>query len=265
MQINWLQWTEAPGGVPVPTYGEYGGPNWSGGEVVGDDEPGNYTKLPADGLDALFLEHDRIYDRPDTLLRAEADYILIQGILAQPPDEVTGEGDLYAGGAVIAMLYQITVVNKHPEVLIGADLEAIVQGAIDRIEQGSITPQPREIAGFLVWLGNVGQALAASDSPIANAVADDVLDLAATIGSAPPAEFQEVLTDEAIRFFHDAVPQLAEAVEAVVAPPPAAIVEKLLNDVPAWLDDVTPDLVPTLPLDAVATKLASLGIGDLWA
>jgi hypothetical protein len=42
-------------------------------------------------------------------------------------------------------------------------------------------------------------------------------------------------------------------------------VEKLLRDVPHWLDDVTPDLVPTLPLDAVATKLACLGNGDFWA
>jgi hypothetical protein len=265
MQINWLRWTEAPGGVPVPTYGQYGGPNWSGGEVVGDDEPGNYTKPPEDALDKLFRRHDKAYDQPDTLLRAEADFLLIQRILAQDPDAVTGEGDLYAGGAVIAMLYQITVVNKHPEVLIGADLEAIVQGAFDRIEQGSITPESHEIAGILAWLGAVGQALAASDSPIANAVADSVLDLAATIGSAPPAEFQEVLTDEAIQFLHDAVPRLAEAVEAVVAPPPAAIVEKLLNDVPDWLDDVTPDLVPTLPLDAVATKLACIGNGDFWA
>jgi hypothetical protein len=264
MQINWLQPTEIPGGIPVPTYGRYGGPNWSGGKVVGDDEPGNYTVPPEDALDRLFRRHDKAYDQPDTLLRAEADLLLIQRILAQDPDAVTGEGDLYAGGAVIAMLYQIVVVNKHPEVLIGADLDAILQGAVDRIEQGSITPEPREVAGFLAWLGTVGQALAASDSPIANAVADSVLDLAAALGSAPPAEFQEVLTDEAIRFLKDVAPQLADAAETVIGPPPVAVVEKLLDHASDWLGDVTPIPVPVAPLEVIATKFAPFADGDYF-
>jgi hypothetical protein len=59
------------------------------------------------------------------------------------------------------------------------------------------------------------------------------------------------------------VPQLAEAVEVVVAAPPQVILEKLLHDVPDRFGDVTPDLGPTLSLDAIATKLAWLKNGDV--
>ncbi|QRM28113.1 hypothetical protein [Microvirga sp. VF16] len=152
MQINWLLLTESPSGIPIPTYGQYGGPNWSGGEFVGDDEPGNYTVKPEDPLDALFRRHDKAYDQPDTLLRAKADLRLIKEILKQSPDAVTGEGDLYAGAAVLAMLHQIAVVNGHPELLAKVDLGKIIQGALDRIEDGSITPEPQEVAALTTWL-----------------------------------------------------------------------------------------------------------------
>jgi hypothetical protein len=258
MQINWLQLTEGPGDIPVPTYGQYGGPNWSGGEVVGDNEPGNYDVPPEDRLDALFRDHDQAYDQPDTLLRAQADLRLIQAILDQPADEVTGEGDLYAGGAVLAMLYQIAVVNDHPELLFQVDVGQIVQGAVDRIEEGSITPEPQEVAGFVNWLGTIGQALAASERPIARAIAEAVLDLAGSLGSAP-ADFHDVLTDEAIAFFHDAAPKLVDAVETIVDGSCYFDIEHFLDDASDWLGDVTtPHPAAPEPLKAVTDKLAFL-------
>jgi hypothetical protein len=257
MPINWLQLTEGPGDIPVPTYGQYGGPNWSGGVVVGDHEPGNYAVPPEDGLDELFLAHDQAYDQSDTLVRARADLVLIQRILEQPTDEVTGEGDLYAGGAVLAMLYQIAVVNNRPELLLEADVGQIVQGAIARIEEGSITPDPQEIAGFVSWLGTIGQALAASESPIARVAAEAVLDLAGSLGSAP-ADFQDVLTDEAIDFFQDTAPKLADAVESVVGDPCHFDLEQFLSDASDWAGDVTTHPAAPEPLTAIKDKLAFL-------
>lgn len=264
MRINWLQITEGPAGIPVPTYGEYGGPNWTGGQVVGDDEPGDYTVPPEDPLDALFRKHDMAYDQPNTFRRAVADRILIEKILKQPEDAVTGEGDLYAGGAVFAMLYQIIVVNDRPEVLIGLDIRKVMQGAIDRIEQGSINPEPQEVAGFLTWLNGIGEALAASDNPIANEAADAVRELAATLGSAPPAEFQDILTDAAIDFVRDVAPRLEDAIDDIVHPRYQPIVEKILHKVPDWLDDVTPDPVPAVVIDKLTDKLGWAIQKDFW-
>ena len=255
MEINWLILTEGPEGIPIPTYGQYGGPNWSGGRFVGDDEPGNYTVMPKDPLDKLFLAHDKAYDQPDTLLRAKADLLLIQEILRQSPDEVTGEGDLYAGAAALAMLYQIAVVNGRPELLLKVDVEEIVHGALDRIEEGRITPEAHEIAGLVEWLGKIGQALAAHDSPVARAIAEPILDFAASLASAPPADFQDALTDGAIDFIHDALPQLADTVEAIIDPLAHFPVEKLFCDVSDWLDDAAPYPVTSESLKVVANKL----------
>jgi len=200
MQINWLLLTEGPGGVPVPTYGNYGGPNWSGGEFVGDDEPGNYTVRPEDPLDALFRRHDKAYDQPDTLLRAKADLQLIKGILKQSPDAVTGEGDLYAGGAVLAMLYQIAVVNGHPELLARVDVHEIVESAIDRIEEGSITPEPQEVAALATWLQQTAALLAARNEPALTFAAEKLLELSTKLDGTDNPTIPVDLTDDAFAF-----------------------------------------------------------------
>jgi hypothetical protein len=166
MQINWLYLTQGPEGIPIPTYGEFGGPNWSGGNFVGDGEPGDYTVQPEDTLDQLFLSHDQAYDQPDTFDRALADIKLIQSIQALPADAVSGEGDLYAGWAVLAMLYQIAMVNKHPGLLLALDLNDTVQDAADLIAQGSISPEPNEVVGLVKWLGETAKGLADLVFPI---------------------------------------------------------------------------------------------------
>ena len=200
MQINWLHFTKGPDDIPVPTYGSYGGPNWTGGEFVGDDEPGNYTVEPEDPLDALFRVHDKAYDQPDTLVRAKADLQLIDAILKQSPDAVTGEGDLYAGGAVLAMLYQIAVVNGHPELLATVDLDKIIQGALDRIEDGSITPEPQEVAAVATWLQQTAAVLAARDEPVLALAAEKLLDLAAKISETESPTIPIDLGDDAFAF-----------------------------------------------------------------
>ncbi|SCX95772.1 hypothetical protein [Microvirga guangxiensis] len=200
MQINWLLLTEGPGGLPIPTYGNYGGPNWTGGEFVGDDEPGDYTVPPEDSLDALFRRHDRAYDQPDTLLRAQADLQLIKGILRQSPDEVTGEGDLYAGGAALAMLYQIAVVNGRPELLATVDVQTIIESAIDRIEEGSISPEPQEVAALTEWLQQTAAVLTAQDDPILTLAAQRLLDLSSRLAGTDDPSIPITLTEDAFSF-----------------------------------------------------------------
>lgn len=245
MKINWLVLTEGPGGTPIPTYGNYGGPNWSGGEFVGDDEPGNYTVQPEDPLDALFLTHDQAYDQPDTLLRAQADLRLIEGILQQSPDEVTGEGDAYGGAAVLVMLYQIAVTNRHPELLTQVNTEAIVRGAIARIDEGSIQPDPEEVAALTTWLEQTSAVLADRDEPVLNAVAGELQKLADRIAGIENPTLPIDLSGDAFNFAAtEAKAFVADVVEFVAE---AWDPESLIDFVAAHQDVIHEHVSDALP------------------
>lgn len=253
MQINWLNLTEGPGGIPVPTYGEYGGPGWSGGAFVEADETPDYTVLPEDDLDALFLAHDQAYDFPSNdFSQAIADIVLIQEIQALPEDAVSGEGDLYAGGAMLAMLYQIAIPNDHPELLQFLDLEGIVQDAIDLIAQGSIAPEPEEEEAFVAWLEETGAALAAIDNPVTDQAAAWLEDLAEEIEAADDPVFPIVLEDV---FDFDSLDAGTLVTE----------VEDALDDFGDLLADLTDEDIPLAPAEtggmqqAVETTAHKLG------
>src|SRR5262249_40067796 len=77
-------------GIPIPTYGNYGGPNYTAG-VEGGTTPGGPNPIPAprDDLDKLFWQHDLAYqqvkdglvppnDIPDAV--AKADVTLVEGL-----------------------------------------------------------------------------------------------------------------------------------------------------------------------------------------
>src|SRR5262245_2099552 len=92
MNINWKDSTLrfdpnspdpfATHGIPLPVYGNYGGPNCSAGQV------GGIATIPASpppvdqnqgGLDTLFWTHDLTYQNStDPLVRAAADILLVQ-------------------------------------------------------------------------------------------------------------------------------------------------------------------------------------------
>jgi hypothetical protein len=82
--VNWDTIVPTPVGLPIPTYGNYGGPGYTGGTT--DPLQWNYTIAPVDALDALFKLHDRAYDLSITPVedRPEADLALIQGIARLP-------------------------------------------------------------------------------------------------------------------------------------------------------------------------------------
>ena len=48
-------------GIPLPVYGNYGGPNWSAGQVGGKITGTPTDPLPVDDLDELFYAHDFVY------------------------------------------------------------------------------------------------------------------------------------------------------------------------------------------------------------
>ena len=70
-------------GIPLPTYGNYGGPNYSAGEVGGKITGTSADPPPVDPLDALFKTHDLVYQTTqDPLARATADVQLVENMYA---------------------------------------------------------------------------------------------------------------------------------------------------------------------------------------
>src|SRR5829696_6671379 len=166
MSINWLVLAPADEDLRIPTYGKYGGPDYSGGKLLRSGDVPDFTVKPINDLDQLFRRHDiAVSEAESSYEQALADLRLIKRILKLPPDAVSGEGDLYAGAAILAMIGRITVSDRHPEVLARINLPKTMDKAIDLIEQGSIRPDAREIAGFREWLKDTGAELASRHQP----------------------------------------------------------------------------------------------------
>ena len=71
-------------GIPIPSYGNYGGPNYSAG-VEGGTTPEIPVPAPVNALDFLFWEHDLVYqhfkdDTATPLDIAKADVSLVEGM-----------------------------------------------------------------------------------------------------------------------------------------------------------------------------------------
>ena len=70
-------------GIPLPTYGNYGGPNYSAGEVGGKITGTSADPPSVDPLDKLFYLHDFAYQTSaDPLERAAADVQLVESMHA---------------------------------------------------------------------------------------------------------------------------------------------------------------------------------------
>ncbi|MEH2536580.1 MULTISPECIES: hypothetical protein [unclassified Bradyrhizobium] len=97
-------------GIPLPTYGNYGGPNYSAGEVGGTITGTSADPPPVDPLDALFYQHDLAYQTStDPLVRAAADVQLVEAMHAltytDPGDtNYDPEAGLYEGFATLGTI-----------------------------------------------------------------------------------------------------------------------------------------------------------------
>jgi hypothetical protein len=140
--INWapdLLLTEDD--VLIPTYGNYGGPHYTGGVI----DPGHFVDVPAiDPLDALFKAHDLAYftiPSTDVEALAKADLELINRIVSLDDSEMGGEAHLYAGGAELALLHNVVGNYGQGELLTSQQTEAIVANASHNLHEGTIDPQ----------------------------------------------------------------------------------------------------------------------------
>ena len=167
LNINWSILVPGPGGVPIPTYGNYGGPGYSNGQVLSSpDQPVDYSAPPVDALDALFRFHDMAYDSPSTLVRAEGDLALIQGIEGLSFGPLSPEESLYAGGAILFGIQQLALVNGHPELLSESQLLAAASTSVHDIQYGLAHLEPADAIGIHAWLAATGDAALADLLPM---------------------------------------------------------------------------------------------------
>ena len=159
MNISWSILVPGPGGVPIPTYGNYGGPGYSNGQVLSSpDQPVDYSAPPVDALDALFRFHDMAYDSPSTLVRAEGDLALIKGIEGLSSGQLPPEQSLYAGAAILFGIQQLALVNGYPELLSQPQLLAAASTAVHDIQYGRTHLEPLDAIGIRAWLAEGGSA-----------------------------------------------------------------------------------------------------------
>jgi len=229
MYINWSTPVPGPGGVPIPTYGNYGGPGYSDGEILTvPNQPVAYDSPPVDDLDALFLIHDQAYDSSDPIHRAEGDLELAQGIAALSDNQLDAEASLYGGLATLFAINLILTVNKQPDLLTLGSLVSFTQSAVHDIERGLALSDPNELAAIQSWLAQTVSAvvdgptdpfadagrvfdfsqLANWSAPETNAVDFALADLTSLV------EF----TGEATTILHDSLaPVLAPALDKALA------------------------------------------------
>jgi hypothetical protein len=124
MHINWttdvyinpvtLTASASPPGVPIPTYGNYGGPDYSDGSV-GGTIPITGALPPVDKLDKLFFRHDLAYQQnPSATEIPSADLALIHGIEHLTTTHQLGaEASFYAGAAILGVV-AFMALNGHP-------------------------------------------------------------------------------------------------------------------------------------------------------
>jgi hypothetical protein len=123
-------------GIPLPVYGNYGGPNWSAGQVGGVITQTSADPPPVDDLDELFYAHDFVYqthpnpgDPNDLAVRIQADIVLVESMhdLTFTDPEV----GLYEGFATLGILLQLAAFNIEVP-----DQQNIVEDAIANVNAG---------------------------------------------------------------------------------------------------------------------------------
>jgi hypothetical protein len=140
--INWApEQLVIEEGVLVPTYGNYGGPHYTGGQI----DPGRFVDTaPLDPLDSLFKAHDLAYFTiPSTDVEglAKADLALIGGIASLNDGQMGGEAHLYAAGAELALLHNVVMNYGEGELLSPQQTDAILANAAHHLQAAAIEPQ----------------------------------------------------------------------------------------------------------------------------
>jgi hypothetical protein len=166
-------------GIPVPSYGNYGGPNYSAGVEGGTTPEGpNPTPAPVDPLDTLFWQHDLVYqhvrdglvppqDIPNVI--AQADVTLVEGMYGLTkttnlnPEALLYDafGTLSIVGKILTTPTELAYLEAHP--VDAAIVITAAQAAIPNFELG-LTETPGEArslnGAFHVFEAHFAQQLA---------------------------------------------------------------------------------------------------------
>lgn len=147
----------------IPTYGNYGGPNYSSG-TFGRDPPlnqdGSYLSNREldnnkDALDYLFYRHDVASSLADTPKEERAaDLALIRRIGGLSDKQMADpEARLYAGAATIGIGAEILV--EHPRKSLAEELQPYMEDAVDNILTGLSQLNPVEFTEATLLLSDV--------------------------------------------------------------------------------------------------------------
>jgi hypothetical protein len=150
-----------PGGIPLLTYGEYGGPGYTGGRYlpVGSASPSaDYEVTPIDPLDALFRLHDIAYDPvlsgADPLAEAQADVALIQGIARLPNPQLDAQASIYGGLATLGLIARVES-GPYEDLLSDRQDVHYTRGALEDVSRGLHDLTPTELAAAAPYIHTV--------------------------------------------------------------------------------------------------------------
>jgi hypothetical protein len=163
----------AVSGIPLPTYGNFGGAGYSQGVFALNPDPAQFDPVPIDALDQLFQIHDRAYTvgaTPSDL--AAADVGLIRGIAALDQSQLDPEASLYGGAATLAIIMKLEE-NGSLGLLTQEELVGTTTEALQDIERGFAGLSTGEIFETIDWLNDVANATALESADTASGLSID--------------------------------------------------------------------------------------------
>jgi hypothetical protein len=148
----------AVSGVPLPTYGNFGGAGYSHGVFIANPDLTQFDPVPVDALDREFLFHDQASALAGTTAeQAAADAALIRGIEVVNQGQLDAEASLYAGGATLAMIEQLAAADSLG-LLSQGELAQASGNALENIGSGLSGLNTAEAMQAAAWLNDVAQA-----------------------------------------------------------------------------------------------------------
>ena len=137
-------------GIPIPTYGNYGGPGYTAGTMGGTTPPPPPNPPTMDALDALFYEHDLVFQQfhdgvitdPAVLIQASVQLVLAASALTYTDpgssnyDPAAG---LYEGFGTLAVVSQLLVATGAFQALspeVQQQIAVASQEAVTNFEAG---------------------------------------------------------------------------------------------------------------------------------
>jgi len=244
--INWS--VLAPASDPfenilVPTYGLYGGPNYTGGVVFGT----SFALPGINLLDEAYRQHDLAYSNALTLQdRATADLVLLDTISLIPDTQLSPEGHLYAAATTFVVLAQLTqeaqggLLTLEQTFCLAEHTPDYIANASTNLGDAGLEPAPNERGDLVKWLNTALDAVSALDPNLVTLVVDtltngaassshDAFDFTAIAPAAPPLAHDQVSLQAAPSF---ELPQVTlEHLPHLVAEVP----EVTHGHIPDWL------------------------------